>query len=837
MDLDDSVFDGYPIDFRRINPEHFPSFEIENGGEKQIIFPDENNYIDSFLQRSVNLQRKNTVVINSSVGQGKTYAIIQIVKRYFELSDEYVVFVASPFVSLVDQYERKIVEAGISSDSIYRYERIGNQNFRNYTEKRIHVVTANLLLGNPGENAFINSQAKRDYLNEMSRYCEQKNKKVVFIYDELHDSTYNFKEEFIFNLWKWRNSIHKNFVLSASFSEASKVVIKHLALLTEKKISILESERIQYENPSKLHLHFDNAVHYNAENGTIEGVIRDFIERGLDFDILTYSKALASSLYSNESQSGKMIRERYGAERQLCVSDMKENQRLYTEDLRNRYNPEKCNIGTNFKSGVSIEKENHAYLIVLPPNGARDVFKNYYGIFVDGQNSIIQAIARQRIAGEIHIVLPPPVKMDYDSLNFENQEQADYYRSLYDGLVLDHTQDDESPKYYSFDSHSEVLSDFYENTLRQNLTNEIAYVEQNLDGEVSLNFPPLDSFILEKGDRYLSRAIPFIGDNPSMFVVHSAITNQFVNCKLHSINTKPTQYFNEGRIQTQFENLVREHLTEKLFKAILIQSNDTMTYKLFRENLFEDYRIFYVDNNGATFKIHPFKNKNFETQLLAYIQRLQHVSNSEFNSRFLNQNGTPRDAQYSRGDYFLANISHSRNQNLSEIENEDIKGKVKAYQIMDSLREKLINSTETHTIQSTSETIQYLRKKIPDNFFTPQDESSIEEMKRLLFKHDDMLKHEVFSYKKSLSKGNSYSQLNYLYRSMIKDFVNTENKRVFSNGSEQNVNKINSIKPIPNPEITIDLLSEPNFLNARRYDEMISETEMFNILRSMEGDN
>lgn len=834
MVINENIFDDYPIDFRRIDPEDFSTFDVENSGNKKILVPDENNYINSSLQESIKFDRKNTVVVNSSVGQGKTFAIIRIVKKYYELSDDYIIFVASPFVSLVDQYEKKIIQVGIPDSSTYRYEKIGDQRFLDYTEKRVHVVTANLLLGNPGEDAFINSEAKREYLNRMSQYCEQNNKKVVFIYDELHDSTYNFKEEYIFNLWKWRNSIHKTFVLSASFSEASKIVIKYLAELTEKRILILESERKQYENPSQLFLHFDNARYYKGDNGTIEGIIRDFNNRDLEYDILTFSKNLAEALYTRDSSSGRLILDKYGEGRQLCVSDMRENQRDYRETPRNRYHPEKCNIGTNFKSGVSIEKENHAYLIVLPPSGAKDTFKNHYGIFNDGQNSIIQAIARQRITGEIHILLPSPLQIDYQSLGLENDDQLKYYKSIYEELVVDRTEDERVSKYYSFNEHLEILSDFYENELRHNLINEISYLQENRVEPLSLNFPSLNSFILRKGDSFLAKKYSFIGDNPSMFVVNSAITNQFVNCKLHSINTKPSLFFNEGRIQEQLENIIREQLTPKFFNANLIHSNDSMTYNLFRKSLFEDFKLFYISQDGSPINLKPYKNRSFETQIIALIQRMQHKSNQEFNLRYINENGTLKDYDFTRADYFSINISQARNQNLSEIEDDSIKGRIKAYKLMDYFREKVISSQETHTIHSTSETIQLLRKNIPNNFLSTQEISDFEEMKRLIFLYDDMLDNEVFPFKKSMFRGNLNSQLNYFYRRLIEDFIVTSNKRIFFDSSEQMVNKVIRVKPIPNPEINVDLLTRPNYNNAEKYEGMVSETKMFNILKDME---
>jgi ERCC4-related helicase len=44
------------------------------------------------------------------VGNGKSYAIIQTIKRFYDADEEYLIFVASPFVSLVEQYCQSIEE-------------------------------------------------------------------------------------------------------------------------------------------------------------------------------------------------------------------------------------------------------------------------------------------------------------------------------------------------------------------------------------------------------------------------------------------------------------------------------------------------------------------------------------------------------------------------------------------------------------------------------------------------------------------------------------------------------------------------------------------------------
>ena len=71
-------------------------FEVNN---KVIFIP----IIMAILMIQCNqntIRRKNSVVINAFVGCGKSHAIIQTIKEYYNTTD-YLIIVASPYVSLV----------------------------------------------------------------------------------------------------------------------------------------------------------------------------------------------------------------------------------------------------------------------------------------------------------------------------------------------------------------------------------------------------------------------------------------------------------------------------------------------------------------------------------------------------------------------------------------------------------------------------------------------------------------------------------------------------------------------------------------------------------------
>ena len=125
MELPNSHFRDYPIEFKEINPKDFPMFEVNN---KEIIHPNEDGFINDSMQSKIQVGEKNSVVINAFVGCGKSYAIIQTIKEYYNTTD-YLIIVASPYVSLVEQYVDDIHnDAQIPKEDIYNYTDLG-RNF------------------------------------------------------------------------------------------------------------------------------------------------------------------------------------------------------------------------------------------------------------------------------------------------------------------------------------------------------------------------------------------------------------------------------------------------------------------------------------------------------------------------------------------------------------------------------------------------------------------------------------------------------------------------------------------------------------------------------------
>lgn len=474
------------------------------------------------------------------MGQGKTSAILNSIKEFLNTADseEFYFIIAVPLVSLITQYKRDLLELGFQEHQFFSYEEIpleipsSGENYINVNCK-IHLITVNTLLGNPGEDAIIQTEAKFKYIHTFAEQLTSFDKKLIVIYDEIHEAIKNFTLEGEAQLSYFSNVLYKNILLSATFNLQSIPVIKLLARFTNKKIRLLEAERKIIRPQSELFLHYHN--HYSSDNHrSITRLIEELISRDKSIDILSYSKKLSKELISPRKPTGILLREKFGVVRD-CTSTIRDNQGDNDEDLEeNRFDNSACNVGTNFKSGVSIVKDNHALVIILPPKSSMQTYKTFNGVFTEGVNSIIQAVARQRNKGEIHIVLPNPLNFDFSSLPYMSEEQKNNFINAYNGVSINPTEIETTnnvrvseTKYYSFAQHLEIVRSHWEEQVRR------WEVPRMINP--SLNLKTFDEFILEKGEKCLIRE-NFIARNLSSFVTYAAFTNQFYNSSLVSYN-------------------------------------------------------------------------------------------------------------------------------------------------------------------------------------------------------------------------------------------------------------------------------------------------------------
>ncbi|OOG76933.1 DEAD/DEAH box helicase family protein [Flavobacterium sp. A45] len=833
MELPNIHFQDFPIEFKEINPSDFPYFEVENNREKIIIQPNEQGFINEALQDQISLEHQNTIVVNAGVGNGKSYAIIQTIKRFYEDEQDYLIFVASPFVSLVEQYYQEILDkTDIPDSQIYKYNFIGETSDINPIGRKIQIITVNTLLGNPGEDAFINSEKKRIYLNSLISHCQRNDTKAVFIYDEIHDAYHNFKEKYVFSLWKWKNIIHKNIILSATYCEASKVVIEYLAELTDNKIQIIECARTRFlEKQSSLHLHYDHARKYSNTLGSLIGVVEDIIDRGLNIDILCYSKKLAEEICINKTSGvGELLFKKYGSNINKCVSDLTDNQRTERGIPKSRYRKDKINVGTNFKTGVSIEKENHAFVIIFPPNGTKNEFKNYYGIFSGGTNSIVQALARKRAKGEIHIILPKPDEFDYDTLPFTEGIKKEAFETCYN-LVQKHNETTNSHskvKYNTLNSQDTLLENFYSNTLRANIQDTFEHIEStNRENKVRLDFPEYKLFKLNDGENYLAQKYKIFGGDLSAYITYGAFTNQFINCNLTYINIKPPVYFTEGKIQWQLEKFFDNYFDDDNFIYLRQTINDKYIFHKLLNEIFSNYTIlFKASSEAKPVVISQNSSKILETQILAFIHRKLYPNNAIFNNRFENR-GYFTDSTYSRGDHFNSCIAHSlRIDETSAEVSPDTKDLVIAYKSLNYFRLKVISSIQSITIGRN--TVTYIPNKPNEDFVLPTEESKFNNMITTLIESDYYLKNQIFDFKNSFERPENQileKKALAFYSYLKTDFFITKARRINNSQTNVNVTEILKVLDISDSSLLIDLVNTAGIIIPEENLQTLSITE------------
>lgn len=784
MELSNRIFNDFPIEFKKINSKNISGFEKTKFGKtknpngfnvkKSTFETVTSEYINEDLQPLIDLKEKNTTVINAPVGNGKSFAIIQTIKRFYESKEQdYLIVVATPFVSLVEQYVNDIHNDGkIPTEQIYNYSNLG-RNQTSYLNKKIQVVTINTLLGNAGEDSYKNSRVKREYLDSLIEDCEKKGRKVVFIYDEIHDSIQNFKEEYVFNLWKWKNVIHKNFIISATFTESSYIVIEYLAELTDKQVHIIEFPRIKRrENQSKLFIHYSSSYRFTNDTPEIQSLTAELLKKGKNIDILCYSKTLAKSLISDKNIGGK-LEKKFGKIND-CTSENISNQRPINEVPQNRFDNAKCNIGTNFKSGVSITKENHAYVIILPPRSTQGKFKNHYGIFSSGITSIIQAIARQRKPGEIHIISPRPKEFDYKTLKDMSPKQEETFIEFYNKVKHhdSNLKEEDKVKYFDLRKQRTLIESFYVNELHGNVVNGITLSKATERADLArLDFPPYKNFQLNEGEKYLASTYDFFGSDLSAYVTYCAITDQFVNCHLEGFTYKSTLFFEEGKIQKQLNKYYEEYFTDAFKPWYFTDMNFYMNFENFRNRLFSEFEIKLKKKDTHDFEtVTKGKNSLFEQQLIRFGAFKSYGTDYYYTADYANRN---KDREYTRGQYFRDCIAIASTFEANPLINypEEFLERINIFKDLSYFRDKMIAKIAQHT--KGQNTYSYLPCKPFTNFIDRSEISKFENIIDYFTRKDQLLSNGINTISTRLN-GSFEKKVNSFYKILIEDFFTYE---------------------------------------------------------------
>ncbi len=496
-----------------------------------------------------------TVVIDLPVGKGKTTGCYDAIAEYTH-DPMTVILVVSPFRKLVDkdykalQSERKL--------RVFSYNEIPDKKEQwgeildKALQMQVHILTVNCLLGNPGDDAFEQNAQKSLYLDRLYEHCNSQGKKVFIFFDEMHEAVYNFAPQFLPNLYKWHDVVRKCFVSSATFTPAVYPVLKYIGLLTNKTFRILHTLRQKWseERLSNLHLHILKDE-YSAANLEPLYTIRAILEESVDkqVNILTGHKTLAKALLKPQDTNG-------GANPVYeVIQQFKFNP--VTGDSDKPFRSDGNNIGTAFKTGVNIDNPNSVYVVVLPVTKQNSPDS----IFNDGAPSVIQALARQRNGGEIHIFMYEPTHV------IELQDDADQWKDEYSIAGWVHALDYKPLKerlnnnpmvetkpisYYRDQSRTlQFLYKQYSERYERNKVEiqALQQMEANGTARVGFQYPTFEEYLIRESANLMAKNFPQFGSDLSSYTLWAAMHGQFTNAELKTIT-----YYCEDVVEIKFDS-------------------------------------------------------------------------------------------------------------------------------------------------------------------------------------------------------------------------------------------------------------------------------------------
>ncbi|GEO11985.1 DEAD/DEAH box helicase family protein [Segetibacter aerophilus] len=541
------------IDYFELKEEYFPKNDFVFSREMLSLGKIE-EYIEQVKHLgTLDLQKEETVVFNFQVGKGKTTLNYKLIKDYYDSG--YYVIVCSPFIKLVfkddkwvtdsfplveielPEHIKKVTKSGklflhSGLNKVFRATFSGSTSLEEKKETaktipykvRVHIMTINTLLANSGDDAGEQSFVKKLYLSHLLKATEHK--KVVLFLDEIHEGVKNFRSLLIPNLLRWKGSIKKVFISSATFTPATIPVIKAASLLTKKEIKVYELARTKNDIQAKIHLHVFNSA-YNSTSkklmNAVDSIIQNYKSKDLPLSIITGTKGLAKNIAVN-SYGKNVIDKPHKTDPSLSLEAIN----LCTTDTQVLYQQDQNNIGTTFKTGINIDKADHVLFIIIPAI-KKEIKYRHYGTFSDGIPSIVQAFGRLRNGGDIHVFIHEPVELLGNSRSYPK---------------LFHSKD--------FIEHRKVNSHY--DAVIKKYTGKVSEIAAFVaDMETDIKKPPSTAILKDKEEfgfwyhnqhEYLllhSKAVALNHKNPSFgsflspYILWACLHDQFANATLNTI--------------------------------------------------------------------------------------------------------------------------------------------------------------------------------------------------------------------------------------------------------------------------------------------------------------
>ena len=527
------------IEYKKVQASYFNNNDkYFEAIEQPFKFADK--YISHELIQQLELGKHDTTVVNVGTGYGKSYTARHLIKFYAD--NGYIVLVACPFILLTNENFGELKGILNKKTKIINYKDLNENNLEEYVQANVHCITINCLMRNPGEDyenhertdfGKNQSKIKKNYLDNLQRYCSRNHKKVIIFFDEIHAGINNFKPQLRKNLYPWKSLVKKVFVFSATYTEASYIVLAFLAkTLTNKQMTIYNCERRKFPSQANLHINITDK-RYTAKDLSplryLTQVIVEALSKQHKINILVATRSLTEALTDLQSQEPLA--------QYICALNPNILLGKESQGINNQFDPDRINIGTTFSTGISIDDALNTFIIITPVFLGPDSQK-LASIFMDGSPAIIQALARLRNGGDIHVFMHKPTHMISGSYletapSFLNVLQRSGYRDSNDQFKLI------KKAYVSYNHHIRNLATF-----------------GNIDWN-KLDNLNRENFILVKSQYELSSKYEIFGKKVNPFIIWAAYHNQFTNCTLKTINLIAEQSkTSENKVEIAVETII-----------------------------------------------------------------------------------------------------------------------------------------------------------------------------------------------------------------------------------------------------------------------------------------
>lgn len=461
--------------------------------------------------------QKDTTIFNLQTNSGKSTLIYDLVSLYTQHG--YKVILCSPFTRLVQKDEEALTKKGIRFTS---YRDLQHDQFDGTLKNpKLHnpvqIMTIHCLLGYPGRDEIEQGVEKKGYMEDLFRAW--RGEKVVIIMDEIHETTEPFSTEYIPNLMKWRGVTQKVIISSATFSPAAVGISMLLSLLVNNKVTLIEGDRFQLQptSVSDIQLHIVEKE-YMASNLESLHFLVPLIDRAHSAKkkvniILPYrSMVNAVVLKTNMDPLAQSIRKLKPA-----VIDGRS---------KDSYDDQRNNVGTAFKTGVNITSSDCLMIVVLPYKKHKKPLEvNSYGVFTDGNQTIVQMLGRLRKKGAIHVIMGPVDEhLSSTSLHTVTKELTSFKPTSYE------TQN------YTFnnilDELSKKMADPVTAATGKYVTGSS---KRHHSSQVLSAFPTLENLLVSIGSKAAFKKYTF-GKDLYPLTLWMALHDQFCQAKLSAIH-------------------------------------------------------------------------------------------------------------------------------------------------------------------------------------------------------------------------------------------------------------------------------------------------------------